>query len=71
MIARARFSDAEGRRRARETWEKHLALVNRAGNVETYLKGAVPRREQEGKAQARADRDRDWSKRMRNGGNNG
>lgn len=42
MIARARFSDAEGQKRAREAWEKHQALVSCAGGICEYLKGALP-----------------------------
>lgn len=42
----------ESQRRGAAYWQRHQALVNRAGNVETYLKGAVPRREPEGKVPA-------------------
>ena len=52
MVTKTRFSDYDGRRRARETWEKHQALVSRAGGISEYLKGAVPRREPEGKVPA-------------------
>lgn len=45
----------ESQKRGAEYWQRHQSLVARAGGVVPYMRGAVPRREPEEKAQAGAE----------------